>query len=86
MARKSHICTHMKPRQDTTKAPAAILFRSQLQQEMTRRGISQYALAEASGIDRTYLIKLLQGKNAPTLAVAERLAEAVGVPLWRMLK
>jgi transcriptional regulator with XRE-family HTH domain len=43
--------------------------------------ISQERLAEAAGIHRNYVGLLERGECAATLDVAERLAQAIGVPL-----
>ncbi len=42
-----------------------------------RRGLSQENLAVDAGIDRTYVSRLERGLENPTIAVLERLAEAL---------
>jgi transcriptional regulator with XRE-family HTH domain len=42
-----------------------------------REGIAQEALAVDAGIDRTYISRLERDKENPTVAVLERLAEAL---------
>jgi|HubBroStandDraft_1064217.scaffolds.fasta_scaffold00060_11 transcriptional regulator with XRE-family HTH domain len=45
------------------------------------RGVSQENLAVDAGIDRTYVSRLERMLENPTVAVLERLAEALGVPI-----
>lgn len=48
-----------------------------------RSGISQESLADAAGIDRTYVSALERSRYAASVDVIERLAEALGVaPSW----
>jgi transcriptional regulator with XRE-family HTH domain len=42
------------------------------------RGLSQENLAVDAGIDRTYVSRLERGLENPTVAVLERLADALG--------
>src|SRR5690348_14641330 len=50
------------------------------------RGLSQEALADASGLDRTYPSLLERGVRTPTLLVIDRLARALGVPASELLE
>lgn len=43
--------------------------------------MSQESLAEAAGIDRTYVSLVERGLRKPTLDVAERLSNALGMRL-----
>jgi transcriptional regulator with XRE-family HTH domain len=61
-------------------------FRAQLAAAMKHQGITQTSLAEKTGIDRVFILRILHGKQTPTLATAGKLAEGVGVPLWKLLK
>jgi transcriptional regulator with XRE-family HTH domain len=45
----------------------------------TDRGWSQDDLAEASGLDRTYISGIERGKRNPTLIVLEKIAVGLGV-------
>jgi transcriptional regulator with XRE-family HTH domain len=47
--------------------------------------LSQRQLAEALGIDRTYITKIERGKKLPTLALLEDLAAALNVPLVKIV-
>jgi transcriptional regulator with XRE-family HTH domain len=49
------------------------------------KGISQATLAEKAEISRGYLIRLEAGRQDPTLGTLERLAEALDLPLKRLI-
>lgn len=51
-----------------------------------RRGWSQEQLAEAAGLDRTYISGLERGTRNPALSTQERIAAALGVPLHDLLE
>jgi transcriptional regulator with XRE-family HTH domain len=46
-----------------------------------RLGLSQEALAVDAGIDRTYVSRLERGLENPSVAILERLAGALQVPI-----
>jgi transcriptional regulator with XRE-family HTH domain len=46
-----------------------------------KRGLSQESLAVDGRIDRTYVSRLERGRENPTVAVLEKLAIALGVPI-----
>lgn len=48
-------------------------------------GLTLEALAERSGVSRAMLSKVERGEKNPTLVVAARIAEGLGVPLSRLL-
>jgi transcriptional regulator with XRE-family HTH domain len=50
------------------------------------KGISMLKLAEMAAVDKTYIGKLERGMRAPTLDTAGRLAKALGLPLWKLVK
>lgn len=50
-----------------------------LRRVRVERGLSQEALAVDASIDRTYVSRLERGLENPTVAVLERLAEALGI-------
>jgi transcriptional regulator with XRE-family HTH domain len=47
--------------------------------------LSQEELAEAAGINRTYLSQLENGHSSPTLDVLERIARALDVPISALI-
>lgn len=50
------------------------------------RNFSRAKLAEGSGLHQTYIGLLERGKRSPNLDTANAIANALGVPLWKMLK
>ena len=48
------------------------------------RGVSQEAFAVDAGIDRTYVSRLERGLENPTVAVLERIAGALAVPITEL--
>ena len=50
------------------------------------KSTSQEKLAEWAEIDRTYVSMIERGKRNPTLEVADRLAEALGVRLSELIR
>lgn len=51
----------------------------------TRRGWSQERLAEAAGLDRTYISGLERGRRNPSLSSQERIAAALGTTVKALL-
>lgn len=49
------------------------------------RGWSQEALADAAGLDRTYISGIERVVKNPTVTVVERVAYALGCPLGALL-
>lgn len=49
------------------------------------RGLSQEALGDEAGIDRTYVSGVERGVRNPTITVLERFARALGVPPGELL-
>ena len=60
-------------------------FRQNLRQAMQRRGLSQREVAKKAGTGHTFLNRVLTGKGVPSIELADRLADAVGVPLKKLL-
>lgn len=52
---------------------------SRLRELMTRRGVTYTELAQESGVSRTHVYKILNGKTSPTGDVMAKLASALGV-------
>lgn len=60
---------------------AAENFRRELRAAMQRTGVSQRQLAERANTSYPGINRILQGKQTPTIDLADRLADAVGVTL-----
>lgn len=56
-------------------------FRINLNSVLDRAGLSQNQLAEATGISRPYINKVLLGSTTPSIAYCEKLAAGVKTPL-----
>lgn len=50
------------------------------------RGWTQQQLADASGVSQTFISELESCKKQPTVAIAVRLAKALGVELMELLQ
>jgi len=50
-----------------------------------KNGLSQEAFGFAAGIDRTYVSGVERGARNPTLTAAQKFADGLGIPLWRLL-
>lgn len=50
------------------------------------RGWTQEDLADASGLQPTYISDLERGARSPGLATQQCLAEALGVKVWQVFK
>jgi ribosome-binding protein aMBF1 (putative translation factor) len=57
-----------------------------LRQERIRRGISMNRLAEKSGLSQSMVSLLERGMRNPTLDTLLRMADALGLDLWRLIK
>lgn len=69
----------------TSRARFSLVFNQVLRQRRLARGLSQEALSELAGVDRTYVGLLERGKRAPGLDVAKRLAIGLKVPLAELI-
>lgn len=65
--------------------PAADLFRHNVRFIMDRDGITMQALAERVGTSRPGISRILSGQDGVTLNRAERIAKALGEPLFALL-
>ncbi|MGH7814215.1 MAG: helix-turn-helix domain-containing protein [Candidatus Binataceae bacterium] len=61
-------------------------FANIIKKHRIRQGLSQEALAESAGIHHTYVSLLGRGRNRPTIEVAARIAEALGVKLSALIE
>lgn len=65
---------------------AAKRFPMRLKQLREGKGWSQARLAEAAGVTREYIARLETGKHDPPLSRVEKLANALGVSIGRLLQ
>jgi transcriptional regulator with XRE-family HTH domain len=66
---------------DVTRAIGWNLRRLRVQ-----RKLSQESLAVDAGVDVSYLSRLENGRENPTLLLLERLAKALGVDFWVLVR
>lgn len=69
----------------TGKQRARITLAHKLRLLRFMRGWSQNALAEASGLHRTYISAVERGRRNVSLDNIERLADSLGVPIAELL-
>ena len=62
------------------------LFAANLWRERKARGLSQRALAQRAGLDRTYVGSVERGERNVSIDNVERLAEALGIELADLFK
>lgn len=68
------------------RIPARERFGVALRQARLRLEISQEELADRAGMHRTYVGQVESGQRNVAIDNLEKLADAVGMPLWEMLK
>lgn len=68
------------------RQPAKILFGIRLRLAREAMELSQELLAEKAGLHRTYIGQVERGERNISVDSMERLAEAVGLHLWDMLR
>lgn len=69
-----------------TRPPAKIQFGIVLRRTREALNLSQEALAEQAGLHRTYIGQVERGERNISVDSMERLAEAVNMELWEMLR
>lgn len=65
------------------------LFGNAVRNLRQKKGVSQEDLADIAGIHRTYVSSIELGKVQVSIAVAQKLADALGIPLsqiWRQIE
>lgn len=61
-------------------------FGENLRSERQRKGITQKLLAEKAGVSTAAIAQYELGTKSPSIVTAERIAEALGVRLEKLLK
>ena len=62
------------------------IFRTNMKEMREEGGISQQELSQLTGIKQPQLSELERGKTNPQLATIAKIAEALEVPPWIMLR
>jgi len=70
----------------TSIPPAKIRFGLKLRHAREEMSLSQEDLAEKAGLHRTYIGQVERGERNISIDNMERLADAVSLPLWEMLR
>jgi len=60
-------------------------FSRVVKEHREKKGLSRAALAKLSGLHQTYVGLLEREKRSPNLDTAKAIADALGVPLTRMI-
>lgn len=76
----------MKDAKKHTPRPAKYLFGERLRSAREEMHLSQEVLAELASLHRTYIGQVERGERNISIDNMERLAAAVQLPLWEMLK
>lgn len=66
--------------------PVKYLFGERLRRAREELKLSQEVLAEKAGLHRTYIGQVERGERNISIDNMERLAAAVKMPLWEMLR
>lgn len=69
-----------------SKRKQCVDFGAAVRRFREKQGYSQEAFAEKIHVHRTYLGGIERGERNPTLASIFRIAEALDVPAWRLLR
>lgn len=67
------------------KDPRLVAFGERIRQIRKEKGLSQEALADLAGIDRSYMGHIERGDQNVTLTKVHQIADALGVPLTTLI-
>jgi transcriptional regulator with XRE-family HTH domain len=73
-------------RLDDVVQPAAILFGARLKKRREDLGLTQGQLFEQTGITAAYISQIERAQANPTLDMMVKLAQAVGLEAWDMIR
>lgn len=62
------------------------IFRARVFEEAERRKLTTNRIADFAGISRSYLSAILRGEKVPTLRTVARVAQALDVEPWQLLR
>jgi putative transcriptional regulator len=62
------------------------VFRNNVEAHLIARGWTVQHLADAIGMDRSYLSKVIRGVHSPNLALLEKIAAACDVEVFELLQ
>jgi transcriptional regulator with XRE-family HTH domain len=81
---------HVQAKQKSARIPPHVSARERfgiaIRQARLKLEISQEELAARAGMHRTYIAQVEAGKRNVAIDNLEKLADAVGIPLWQMLR
>lgn len=67
------------------QSDAMSIFTDNVKHHMRQAGWTQQDMADASGMQRAQLSKMLAGRHDPRCRQMERIADALGLPLFTLL-
>ncbi len=70
----------------SAKQAAKVRFGLRLRAAREALQVSQESLAENAGLHRTYIVQVERGERNISVDNMEKLADAVDLPLWEMLR
>ena len=68
------------------KRRECVVFGAAVRRFREKQGYSQEMFADKVRVHRTYLGGIERGERNPTLTTIHRVADALGVPAWRLLR
>jgi transcriptional regulator with XRE-family HTH domain len=71
---------------DDCSSPTVRLFGKRMKQRRRELRLTQVQIFERTGIAATYLSMIENGRANPSLDTVEKLARAVGLEAWEMLR
>ncbi len=67
------------------RLPAMASFREQINAQMKKKQLTHTEVAKESGISRAYLYRILDGQQTPSMKVADKIADALGLVITTRL-